>query len=79
MPDELKGKDETKGEAGLKGHLKQKDTDERGGSSAYMPSDPAKDKQLIAAVDFLHGIQKGAANGTAERPAAEAEPAELIA
>ncbi|WP_232629702.1 S41 family peptidase [Methylobacterium sp. Leaf118] len=64
VPDELKGKDETKGEAGLKGHLKQKDTEERGGSSAYIPPDPAKDKQLIAAVDFLHGIQKGAANVT---------------
>ena len=62
VPDELKGKDETKGEAGLKGHLKQKDTEERGGSSAYVPPDPAKDKQLSAAVDFLHGIQKGAAN-----------------
>ncbi|KMO40129.1 peptidase S41 [Methylobacterium tarhaniae] len=62
VPDELKGKDETKGEAGLKGHLKQKDTEERGGSSAYVPPDPAKDKQLLAAVDFLHGVQKGAAN-----------------
>ncbi|GJD44632.1 Carboxy-terminal processing protease CtpB [Methylobacterium cerastii] len=62
VPDELKGKDETKGEAGLKGHLKQKDVEERGGSSAYMPSDPAKDKQITAAVDFLHGIQKGATN-----------------
>ena len=62
MPDELKGKDETKGEAGLKGHLKQKDTEERGGSSAYVPPDPAKDKQLTAAFDFLRGIQKGAAN-----------------
>ena len=51
-----------KGEAGLKGHLKQKDTEERGGSSAYVPPDPAQDKQLIAAVDFLHGVQKGAAN-----------------
>ena len=64
VPDDLKGKDETKGEAGLKGHLKQKDVEERGGSSAYIPPDPAKDKQLIAAVDFLHGIQKGAANVT---------------
>ncbi|GJE17344.1 S41 family peptidase [Methylobacterium marchantiae] len=62
IPDELKGKDETKGEAGLKGHLKQKDVEERGGSSAYVPPDPAKDKQLIAAVDFVRGIQKGAAN-----------------
>ncbi|ACL59598.1 S41 family peptidase [Methylobacterium nodulans] len=62
VPDDLKGKDETKGEAGLKGHLKQKDQEERGGSSAYVPPDPAKDKQLIAAVDLLHGVQKGAAN-----------------
>ncbi|WP_019906033.1 S41 family peptidase [Methylobacterium sp. 77] len=62
IPDELKGKDETKGEAGLKGHLKQKDVEERGGSSAYVPPDPAKDKQLIAAIDFVRGIQKGAAN-----------------
>ena len=72
VPDELKGKDETKGEAGLKGHLKQKDTDERGGSSAYIPPDPAKDKQLLSAIDFLHGIQKGAANsGT---PAQQPKP-----
>ncbi|WP_026190749.1 S41 family peptidase [Methylobacterium sp. WSM2598] len=62
VPDDLKGKDETKGEAGLKGHLKQKDQEERGGSSAYVPPDPAKDKQLTAAVDLLHGVQKGAAN-----------------
>ena len=37
VPDELKGKDETKGEAGLRGHLKN-DKDEKGGSSAYMPT-----------------------------------------
>ena len=63
MPDELKGKDETKGEAGLRGHLKNGgDKDERGGSSAYVPPDPAKDKQLAAAYDFLRGVRKGAAN-----------------
>ena len=60
MPDELKGKDETKGEAGLRGHLKNGgEKDERGGSSAYVPPDPTKDKQLIAAFDFLRGMQKG--------------------
>jgi carboxyl-terminal processing protease len=53
IPDELKGKDETKGEAGLRGHLKNTDKDERGGSSAYVPPDPAKDKQLIAALEQL--------------------------
>src|SRR3954462_5076177 len=63
VPDELKGKDETKGEAGLRGHLKN-DKDERCGSSAYVPTDPAKDKQLMAAFDLLRGIQKGAANTT---------------
>jgi len=63
VPDELKGKDETKGEAGLRGHLKNSgEKEERGGSSAYVPPDPTKDKQLTAAVDFLHGVRKGAAN-----------------
>jgi carboxyl-terminal processing protease len=62
VPDELKGKDETKGEAGLRGHLKNGgDKDERGGSSAYVPPDPTKDKQLGAAYDFLRGVRKGAA------------------
>jgi carboxyl-terminal processing protease len=63
VPDELKGKDETKGEAGLRGHLKN-DKEEKGGSSAYVPTDPAKDKQLISAFDYLRGIQKGAAAAT---------------
>lgn len=63
VPDELKGKDETKGEAGLRGHLKNQG-EEKGGSSAYVPTDPAKDKQLIAAYEQLRGIRKGAANTT---------------
>ena len=54
VPDELKGKDETKGEAALKGHLKNGD-DEGHGSQAYVPQDVTKDKQLIAANDILHG------------------------
>jgi carboxyl-terminal processing protease len=62
VPDELKGKDETKGEAGLRGHLKNGDKEERGGSSAYVPPDPTKDKQLAAAYDQLRGIKRGATN-----------------
>jgi carboxyl-terminal processing protease len=54
VPEELKGKDDTKGEASLKGHLKNGD-DEKSGSQAYVPPDPKNDKQLIAAVDILHG------------------------
>ncbi|HVL73593.1 MAG TPA: S41 family peptidase [Beijerinckiaceae bacterium] len=61
IPDELKGKDETKGEAGLRGHLRGSDKEERGGSSAYIPPDATKDKQLNAAFDLLRGVQKGAA------------------
>ena len=61
IPDELKGKDETKGEASLRGHLKNSDKDEKGGSSAYVPPDPAKDKQLIAAFDYLRSAGQGSA------------------
>src|SRR5919205_10288 len=46
IPDELKGKDETKGEAGLRGPLKKGEKEkEGGGSSAYIPPDPAQDQQ----------------------------------
>jgi carboxyl-terminal processing protease len=60
VPDDLKGKDDTKGEASLKGHLKNGD-DEKTGSQAYVPPDPKSDKQLIAAVDLLHGVKRAAA------------------
>jgi carboxyl-terminal processing protease len=57
VPDELKGKDDTKGEASLKGHLKNGE-EEKGGSQAYVPPDPKNDKQLIAAEDLLRGSNK---------------------
>ena len=60
VPDDLKGKDDTKGEASLKGHLKNGD-DEKTGSQAYVPTDPKDDKQLIAAVDLLHGVKHASA------------------
>jgi carboxyl-terminal processing protease len=72
VPDDLKGKDDTKGEASLKGHLKNGD-DEKTGSQAYVPPDPAKDKQLIAAVDLLHGV-KHAEAAPIEAPAASPTP-----
>ena len=59
VPDDLKGKDDTKGEASLKGHLKNGD-DEKTGSQAYVPPDPKNDKQLTAAVDLLHGVKHAA-------------------
>ena len=66
VPDELKGKDETKGEAALKGHLKNGE-DEKGGSQAYVPPDQSKDKQLNAAFDILRGVKK--AEAPVEKPA----------
>ena len=57
VPDELKGKDETKGEASLKGHIEVNKGKEETGSSAYVPSDATKDKQLIAALDLLKGTK----------------------
>ncbi len=58
VPDEIKGKDETKGEAALKGHLKN-GANEQGGSSAYVPADPKQGKQLQYALDLLRGIKSG--------------------
>ncbi len=56
VPDELKGKDATEGEASLKGHLKNGDAEEHG-SQAYVPADEAKDKALHAALDLLRGVK----------------------
>jgi carboxyl-terminal processing protease len=54
IPDDLKGKVESLGEASLLGHLKN-GKDEKKGSDAYVPPDPAKDTQLNAAIALLHG------------------------
>jgi carboxyl-terminal processing protease len=71
VPAELKGKDETKGEASLKGHLKNGE-DEQGGSSAYVPPDPKNDKQLNFALDLLRGVKvndaRSATPGAATNP-----------
>ncbi len=61
LPDELKDKVQTRGEASLKGHLKTNDGEEQTGSPAYIPPDPKNDKQLNLALDLLRGIQKNAA------------------
>jgi len=54
VPDELKGKDDSKGEASLRGHLKNGE-EEKSGSQAYVPPDPKNDKQLRAALEMLRG------------------------
>jgi len=73
IPAELKDKlGESKGEASLKGHLKTVDgKEEQSGSASYVPNDPLKDTQLIAALDLLRGVKKDAA-APAPTPAPEA-------
>jgi carboxyl-terminal processing protease len=62
LPDELKGKVETRGESSLRGHLKNGDeTEEQAGSPAYVPPDPKDDKQLALALDLLRGVQRNSA------------------
>jgi len=57
VPDELKARTDTKGEASLRGHLKN-DGDEKTGSQSYVPPDAKDDKALKMADDLLHGIKQ---------------------
>jgi carboxyl-terminal processing protease len=70
VPDDLKGKDDIEGESSLKGHLTN-GADEKNGSQAYVPPDPKNDKQLLAAIDLLHGVKPAAASA---QPAKDAAP-----
>jgi carboxyl-terminal processing protease len=56
IPDDLKGKVSSLGEASLVGHLKN-GTEEEKGSDAYVPPEHDKDTQLLAAVSLLHGAK----------------------
>jgi carboxyl-terminal processing protease len=79
VPDELKARTtDTRGEASLRGHLKNGD-DEQTGSQSYVPPDPKNDKALKVADDLLHGIKSsssaptpGSASDATDKPAAAA-------
>jgi len=60
VPDELKAKTDTKGEASLRGHLKASGKEETG-SQSYIPPDPKNDKALHMAEDLLRGTQVNSA------------------
>ncbi len=65
MPDDLKAKlgatgDSTRGEASLRGHLKNGE-DEQSGSPSYVPPEPKDDTQLKLAVELMEGTVKNAA------------------
>jgi len=55
VPDEVKGRTETKGESSLRGHLKA-EGEEQAGSQSYVPPEAKDDKALKAAMDLLHGV-----------------------
>ena len=73
VPDELKARTDTKGEASLRGHLKS-EGDEKTGSQSYVPPDAKDDKALKTAADLLHGIKATATGPTTtnDKPANKA-------
>jgi carboxyl-terminal processing protease len=60
VPDSLKDKSDTMGEASLRGHLKAEGK-EQTGSQAYVPKDPKDDKALIMADELLRGTKVNSA------------------
>jgi carboxyl-terminal processing protease len=64
IPDDLRGKVSSLGEASLLGHLKN-GADEEKGSDAYVPPDKVKDTQLQAAIRLLHGAKPEAQSAPA--------------
>lgn len=65
IPDDLKGKVSSMGEASLFGHLKNAGEEEKG-SDAYVPPEKDKDTQLQAAISLLHGVAPEAVKRQAE-------------
>jgi carboxyl-terminal processing protease len=60
VPDELKARTDSKGEASLPGHLKAEGA-EKSGSQSYVPPDEKNDKALKEAIDLLRGATSNAA------------------
>ena len=72
VPEELKARTDTKGEASLRGHLKGQDGDEKTGSQSYVPPEAKDDKALKTAADLLHGIKATSNAPTAPAPGEKA-------
>jgi carboxyl-terminal processing protease len=60
VPEEMKTRADSKGEASLRGHLKA-DGDEKTGSQSYIPPDAKDDKALKMALDLLRGVKVNSA------------------
>jgi carboxyl-terminal processing protease len=61
VPDDLKARTDTKGEASLRGHLKGDAGKEQTGSQSYVPPEQKDDKALNLAYDLLRGTQQNSA------------------
>jgi carboxyl-terminal processing protease len=61
VPEELKSRTDTKGEASLRGHLKGDEGKEQTGSQSYIPPEAKDDKALNMAMDLLRGTQVNSA------------------
>ncbi len=59
VPDELKGRADTKGEASMRGHLSAEGA-EQAGSQSYVPLEEKDDKALNAAFNLLRGVSVNA-------------------
>ena len=69
VPDELKARTDTQGEASLRGHLKA-EGQEQTGSQSYIPPDPKDDKALHSALDLMRGVAKNPAYPPSQKAAA---------
>src|SRR5262249_31014032 len=74
VPEDLKARTDTRGEASLRGHLKA-EGDEQTGSQSYVPPDAKDDKALKVAIDSRHGIKPPTATVSASATPDKTAPA----
>jgi carboxyl-terminal processing protease len=61
VPEELKARTDTRGEASLRGHLRGEQGKEQTGSQSYVPPEEKDDKALNMAMELLRGTQQNSA------------------
>ncbi len=61
IPEELKARTDTRGEASLRGHLRGDQGKEQTGSQSYVPPEEKDDKALNMALELLRGTQQNSA------------------
>ncbi len=75
IPEDLKKRSKPRGEANLRGHLKNegtKEEEEQSGSASYVPAKKEDDKQLIYALNVLRGVKVDSSRNTTSEPSSVA-------